>query len=158
MMRRRWPPFDMGPTPSTVEVVPMPTYSYTCHACDDGFDLRVPMEARDDQRCACGAAAVRRITAVALTGRAVPAAHVPDIPLRRRLPSSWQGVGASREGVAHFQRLEERLARHEARNPELQDNRMPIVAHEGGKIVHATKKSGPPQSPPGGASPSSDER
>jgi putative FmdB family regulatory protein len=119
----------------------MPMYAYACRACGNQFDLLVPMAVRDDQSCLCGRTAARRMTTVAFTGHASAPAPAPTVPLRRRLPSSWQGVGASREGVAHFQRVEERLAKHEDRNPELKDHRMPIVAHEGGTIVHATKKS-----------------
>jgi putative FmdB family regulatory protein len=120
----------------------MPMYAYACRSCGERFDLLVPMSLRDEQHCACGQFASRQVTSVAFTGQASqPSPQTSPVPLRRRLPSSWQGVGASREGIAHYQRLEDRLAKHEDRHPELKDNRMPIVAHEGGKIVHATEKA-----------------
>lgn len=119
----------------------MPMYAYACRSCGHRFDLLVPMARRDDQQCLCGEVAARRMTSVAFTGQASQPTPATSVPLRRTLPSSWQGLGASREGIAHYQRVEERLAKHEDRNPELKDHRMPIVAHEGGKIVHATEKA-----------------
>ncbi|MEU6537151.1 zinc ribbon domain-containing protein [Streptomyces sp. NPDC047000] len=118
----------------------MPIYTYRCADCGSRFERLLPMSAGPDQPCACGAVAHKVITDVAFHGAGPRPSASDPVPLRRRLPSSLEGVGGGREGVAHFQRVEERLARFEERNPEFKDRKMPVVSHEGGRIVHARAK------------------
>ncbi|CAG7619461.1 FmdB family zinc ribbon protein [Leucobacter soli] len=127
----------------------MPIYTHKCHGCGARFDRLLPMDADRRQPCACGEQADRVITGVRLLGmKLAPEPSRGSVPLRRRLPSSLEGVGGGREGVAYFQRVEERLSRFEEKNPEFRDEKMPVVSHERGVVVRATEKTAAPSAKP----------
>lgn len=115
----------------------MPLYDFHCESCDSTFEGWQSITDNSRAiRCGCGQSAGRKIAKVSFFGN-----RTLSPPDRRTLPSSLRGVGGTREGVAHFQREEEKVSRFEEQNPTGAPQRMPVASHEGPRGVVYAKPS-----------------
>ncbi|MCU1513427.1 MAG: Zinc ribbon domain [Microbacteriaceae bacterium] len=112
----------------------MPLYDFRCATCAQVFESWQAITAAErTTQCDCGAVATRTIVKVSFAG-----SKPSSLPARRDLPSSLRGVGGTREGVAHFQRIEEKVSRFESKNPNGAPELLPVASHEGPRgVVYA---------------------
>lgn len=104
----------------------MPIYDYACPS-GHKFERLVPIAAGESQDCpACGEAAAKVPSAVAITGLASPGLSL------EQMPQTWKGTGgADPEYVGKLRRTWDRRKKLEETYPELQGDRRPVLAHEG---------------------------
>jgi putative FmdB family regulatory protein len=104
----------------------MPLYDYRC---PDGhyFERMAPMTAGDVSDCpACGAAASKVPSRVALGGQANPGLS------QEQMPQTWRGThNGNPEYVGQLRRQWEGRRKLEEKYPELQGDQRPVLAHEG---------------------------
>jgi putative FmdB family regulatory protein len=116
----------------------VPIYDYRC-ADGHRFERLVPFKLAATQRCpACGAAAAKVPSRVALGGTADPGRS------QEQMPQTWRGTyGANPEYVTQLRREWGARQKLEEKHPELQGDRRPVLAHEG-RFEGAPLRAGDP--------------